>query len=401
MEQGIFERHMQMMHEREQMLAEQGIKIFRLSTTERQEFKECRRRWDFSSLSRQALEPNRPAMALWFGTGIHHVLEHLYMRRKAEAEPGMGDLVGSSEEEFVVDLWNDWTENEIAKMEKLNGPLWDEQKEALRDSGTLGREMLQHYVRWSSVADYVEPNGFKQILYTEKEFAVWVPGPDGEPYHFTDGSGQVWEIWLVGRLDLFVEDFDGRIWVVDHKTSKDKLDTEILTLDDQMTMYIWAAQRILQKEIAGCLYNVLRKKLPVVPRVLASGKGLSKDKSIDTTYDVYLQAILDNGFDPKDYEDILHMLKNKDAGFFTRAKVYRNQHEIAMAGRMLLMEAIDMLNDPYIYPSPTWDCRWKCDFKDLCLTMNRNDDVDYLLKTLYRPRQVEEGSEYAREHTNG
>ena len=393
MDPGIFEQHMQAMHEREKALAEQGIKIFRLSTTERQEFKECRRRWDFSSLSRQALEANRPAIALWFGTGIHHVLEHLYQLRQTGTP--------ADEHEFVDRTWDEWVQSEFERIEKDAGVLWDEQKAELEQSVDLGRGMLHGYVDWSSVADFVEPNGFKQVLYTEKEFAVWVPDQDGEPYHFTDAKGQVWEIWLVGRLDLFVEDFDGRIWVVDHKTSKDRLDTEILTLDDQMTMYIWAAQRILGREIAGCLYNVLRKKLPVVPKVLASGKGLSKDKSMDTTYDVYLQALDDNGFDPEDYAEYLQMLKNKDTGFFTRARVYRNQHEIAMAGRMLLLEAIDMLNDPYIYPTPTWDCRWKCDYRTLCVAMNRNDDMDYLLKTLYRKRQVEEDSEYAREHTNG
>lgn len=393
MDKDVFGQHMEMMAEREKMLQEQGIKIFRLSTTERQEFKECRRRWDYSSLSRQAIEPNRPAVALWFGTGIHHVLEMLYSRRKEGVVDG--------EEEFVVAEWTDWSEKDIERIkESQHGQLWDEQLQALQDMTDLGREMLKGYVQWSSKVDFKAPEGFKEVLYTEKEFAVWVPGEDGEPYHFTDGNGQQWEIWLVGRLDLFVEDYDGRIWVVDHKTSKDRLDKENLVLDDQMTMYIWAAQRILQKEIAGCWYNVLRKKLPVVPKVLASGKGLSKDKSIDTTPEVYLQAIEDNGFDPADYSEILNLLENKDTGFFSRERVYRNQHEIAMAGRMLLMEAIDMLNDPYIYPNPTWDCKWKCDYRDLCVALNRNDDVEYLRKTLYRSRQVEEGSQYNREHTN-
>lgn len=380
----VFEQHMQMMHEREKQLEAEGVKIFRLSTTERQEFKECRRRWDFASLSRQGLEPNRPAVALWFGTGIHHALELWY----------------SGQETDIAKAWLDWYDTELARLEESQTSLWDEQKKALEETRDLGQKMLEGYEIWASVEDYKPQFGFKKVLYTEREFAVYVPDEHGQAYRFTDGKGQEWEIWLVGRLDMVVEDFDGRVWVLDHKTSKDRLDEDILILDDQMTMYLWAAQQILQHPIEGCYYNVLRKKLPVVPQVLASGKGLSKAKSIDTTYEVYLQAIEDNGFDPADYEEILGILANKRTAFFERVKVHRNSHEIAMAGRMLLLEGIDMLNQPYIYPNPTRDCKWKCDYKDLCLAMNRNDDVDYLKKALFRSRETEAGSVYARETTN-
>lgn len=395
----IFGQHMSKMAEREKMLAAQGIKIFRLSTTERQEFKECRRKWDFASLSRQGIEPNRPAVALWFGTGIHHALEMLYQRRATYGvDPAYVEEM--NDRDYVHKVWTDWYNKELKRLEESQTVLWDEQKQALEETQELGLRMLENYETWSSVADHNDGTGFKRVLYTEREFAVAIPDKNGEPYHFTDGSGQVWEMWLVGRLDMVVEDFDGRIWVLDHKTSKDRLDEEILILDDQMTLYLWAAQQILQKPIEGCYYNVLRKKLPTVPEVLKSGKSLSKAKTIDTTYEVYLQAIEDNGFDPADYEDILDHLANKKTGFFERVKVRRNQHELAMAGRMLLLEAIDMLNDPYIYTNPTWDCKWKCDYKDLCLAMNRNDDVAYLRDTMFRKRSYEDGSVYNRETTN-
>lgn len=404
MDTQVFETHMQMMHEREEMLAAQGIKIFRLSTTERQEFKECRRRWDFGSFSRQAIEPNRPAIALWFGTGIHHALEMYYSNTDLVVEP-VGEkevryLMDCEPERAIVEHWKHWAAKEIARIENSQTVLWDEQRTELEESVKLGSGMLEGYVAWAQKEDSRDDTGFKEVLYTEKEFAVWVPDENGEPYHMVDGSGQVWEIWLVGRLDMVVKDFDDRIWVLDHKTSKDRLDADILILDDQMTMYLWAAQQILKVPLEGCYYNVLRKKLPKEPTMLKAG-GLSKAKDQDTTYDVYMQAILDNGLDPADYEGILDILANKRTAFFERVKVRRNSHEIAMAGRMLLLEAIDMLNDPYIYPSPTRDCKWKCDYKDLCLAINRNDDVEYLKNALFRKREKEEGSVYDREHTNG
>jgi len=310
------------------------------------------------------------------------------------------DEVPDIETPAIVVHWRRWVAEQLKAMEKEQQVLWDEQKQAIEESTRLGEGILEGYERWSSVADTTKELGFKSILYTEREFAVIVPDENGNPYHFTDANGQVWEIWLVGRLDMIVEDFDDRIWVLDHKTSKDRLDEEILILDDQMTMYLWAIQQILGRPVEGCYYNVLRKKIPTVPKVLVSGKALSQDKSIDTTYDVYLQAILDNGFNPAEYDKMLDLLANKKTGFFERVKIRRNQHEIGMAGRLLLLEAIDMLNAPFIYPNPTWDCKWKCDYKDLCLAINRNDDVEYLREALFRPRKIDDLSVYNREHTN-
>ncbi|MBT9168107.1 MAG: hypothetical protein DDT19_01452 [Syntrophomonadaceae bacterium] len=397
MKQDMFQSHMEMMALREQELEVQGIKVFRLSTTERRGFKECRRKWDFSSLSRQAIEPKQPAIALQFGVGIHYALEMFY-----SGTPILrgSDEVLDMETAAIVVHWRRWVKEQIAKMTQEQQALWDEQKQAIEESAKLGEGILKGYERWVAVVDITEELGFKNILYTEREFAVIVPDENGDPYFFTDANGQMWEIWLVGRLDMIVEDFDDHIWILDHKTSKNRLDAEILILDDQMTMYLWAIQQILGRPVEGCYYNVLRKKIPTVPKVLANGKALSQDKAIDTTYEVYLQAILDNGFNPAEYVTILDFLASKKTDFFERVKIRRNQHEIGMAGRLLLLEAIDMLNAPYIYPNPTRDCKWKCDYKFLCLATNRNDDVEYLYKALFQPRKINSPSVYNRENTN-
>ena len=386
----VFDEHMAKMAEREKELTAQGVHIFRLSTTERQEFKECRRRWDYSSYSRQGIEPKRPAVALWFGTGIHHVLEYYYGKQVSE-EAYVSD-------EAIEASWMEWVESEFQRMEESSGELWPSQKEAFEETIDLGLQMLLGYVRWANTADESKNLGFKEVLFTEREFIVPIPdSSSGEPYRFEDAEGTPWEIWLVGRIDLVVRDFKDKIWVLDHKTSKDKLNPEHLVLDDQMTLYPWALQQIIHQEVEGCYYNVLRKKLPTVPQVLVSGKGLSKAKSIDTTYDVYLRAIEENGFDPADYEEILHILSNKPNTFFEREKVFRNQHELETAGRMLLLEAIDMLNAPFIYTNPTWDCIWKCDYRQLCIATNRGDDVDFLKNALFQPRKHHGDSVYNRE----
>lgn len=412
----IFEQQQKYMAEREKELNAKGVKIFRLSTTERGEFKECRRRWDFSSFSRQALEPKKSHYALSFGTAMHYGLEMYYSGKESPQgafrqkwmELSIKTIYGLRGEE--VPEWVEeqgsyyrWVEDAFEKALPLADEYFAQDVKALLQ---LGTDMLSGYENWSQVADRSKELGFKSVEYVEKEFAVVVRDQKGEPYLFTDGGGQRWEIWLVGRFDMVVKDYDDWYWILDHKSSKDKLNSDQLTLDDQMTMYMWALSQILAmwqpeyaEKIAGCYYNVLRKKLPRVPPVLKDGKSLSKAKDIDTTYEVYLQAIIDNGFDPEDYQQILEYLQRQPNTFFQREKVRRNVYEIANAGNLLLLEAIDMLNAPYIYPHFTWDCRWKCDFKELCLTMNRHDDISWMIKALYQKRSLDEGSVYNREKT--
>lgn len=360
-----------------------GYRIFRVSTTERQEFKECRRRWDMSSMSRQALEPKRPATALWFGHGIHKGLEVHYSG-------------GDGLQSFRI-----WADEEIERMREASNGLWDDQITELEESIALGEGILEGYIQWASVADNTVQQGFKFVHFTEREFIVPIKDPQGLIATFIDARGQKWAMFLVGRLDLIVEDFFERLWVMDHKTSKDKLDTETLTLDDQMTCYLWAAQEIFGKAFEGAYYNVLRKKLPVVPKVLVSGKALSQDKSIDTTYEVYYNEIIKQGFNPDDYKGILATLQEKPNTFYQREKVRRNQAEIRNAGAWLYYEAIDMLNDPFLYTNPTWNCKWKCDYREICKAMNRNDDVTFMLENMFQKRVEDEASVYCRQKIKG
>jgi len=367
----VFDQHVMMMNDRLEALEREGVKVFKMSTTEREEFKRCRRRWDFASLSRQGLEPKKPAIQLWFGTGIHRGLEVFYREQKNPVE------------EF-----EQWAKTEVERIRQSQNGLWDEQVQELENTIELGKRMLENYVAWASIEDSTSENGFTEVLYTEREFQTPILDPSGNPARFIDRNGQVWEMHLVGRLDMVVRDHYGKIWLMDHKTSKDKLDPQILILNDQMTVYLWAAQQIFKMPFEGAFYNVLRKKLPTVPQLLKTG-SLSKSKQIDTTYEVYLAEIEKHGFNPEDYRDILEHLQEKPNTFFQREKVRRNQHEIATAGRLLFLEAIDMLNDPFIYTNMTWDCRWDCDFAQLCKAMNRNDDVDWLLRAMYQKRQSE------------
>ena len=65
----------------------------------------------------------------------------------------------------------------------------------------------------------------------------------------------------------------------------------------------------------------------------------------------------------------------------------------------MVQQALDMLNVPLIYPHFTWDCKWKCDFKELCAATNRNDDTEWMLQNNFRKREFDTNSVYLRETT--
>jgi hypothetical protein len=67
-----------------------------------------------------------------------------------------------------------------------------------------------------------------------------------------------------------------------------------------------------------------------------------------------------------------------------RTVVRRNEHELQMQGITTQQIAIDMLNDPQVYPMPTkFKCTW-CAFRQVCLQMNDGSDYQWTLNNQYK-----------------
>ena len=335
--------------------AQKVIPFTKISTTERQGFKRCRRAWNFGSYQRMNLEPLRPDTRLWFGTGIHMALDVYYGKK--------GD---------PVEFWMQWTAQEFARMQQEQGAMFQEELDDFTANQQLGAEMLKGYIQFAQANDDFE------VIMTEQEFEVPIRNPE---------TGEVVGL-LVGRFDGICRTADGKLWLLEHKTSADKWTTEMMMYDDQVTGYLWAAQQVFGQPLEGVYFNVLRKKIPRKPNLIRNGTQLSKAKDIDTTYEVYLEAVLENGFDPGDYADILEILKAKGNTFFQREKVYKSPVEIESWGRQLYDEYVDMADNPRIYPNFTWDCKWDCDFQPLCAAMQKGEDWEFLAQIQYRKRDL-------------
>ncbi len=198
-------------------------------------------------------------------------------------------------------------------------------------------------------------------------------------------------------------EIDGEYWIQDWKFYK-QFGSADLSFDGQLSAYIWAAQSMYEKPIAGGILHEFVKKVPKAPRILASGK-ISTAESQGTTHRMYREALI------KVYGSVeratnshlkcLNLLgaqenENRD-NFIRRTRTRRTEMQQRAEGTKILMEAQDMCNpDLPLYPNPTRDCSWDCQHSDICLMMDRDDDWSFQLEdtTVQRTQEAGEWRNY-------
>lgn len=306
--------------------------ILKISVTERSTFKECRRQWDYSTL--RNLRPiQEDGSALWIGTGIHAALEAFYK--------------GQDPIPVLTAWWLSEIDTAPSIVKDDPDPTWN-----------LMLSMITGYVDFAKTADTDI-----EVLATEHLLHLNIP-------HTAEGI-------LSGRLDLLVM-YKGEIWVLDHKTCSSFSDEASLEFNDQMTAYLWMVQQSIHRPIAGAIYNQLKKKIPEKPMLLKDGRSLSKSKSISTTAEIYLATIVENGFDPNDYAEILEYLGASNQ-FYRREYIARTQAELATFEKELAAEYVEMLNareDParLCYRTLSRNCSY-CSYAILCKAEACGDEM--------------------------
>lgn len=232
--------------------------------------------------------------------------------------------------------------------------------------------------------EYKERDKEWNIWAVEEPFGVFIPA----------NSGRNSQTKLYGILDLVAEEKrTGTVWLWDHKYTSRDFDSfeSSLELDEQANYYLWGMQQLLRLEninspIAGIMFNLIRAKVPTQPKLLAprtkadkdAGRspGISQAKDIDTTAELYMKAILDNGFDPKDYEEVLSHLAVRDKPFFKRLPIVRTEHNLTLIGKELYQTSLDMRSNNCMRNS-TKDCSWDCPFHELCIMEFKGADYKF------------------------
>jgi len=239
------------------------------------------------------------AKPLDFGVAYHYAMEQIYAPETwftLTAE----EKLKKAKEAFIEKCTEQFRGFESATASGAPQEVLDDYKERTE----LGLGMLEYYVK------HLLPYETEMIpVKVEVSFEVPISDPDtGELlwckcadcwrrfcawcYEHNDGKfintlghevdlnvGQVgawgdiqWAYWqghpvsYGGRLDVLMQDADGRYWVLDWKTaarmSGDR--DEYLLLDDQITSYVWAMW-LCDIRVAGFLYHEQKKAYPLPP----------------------------------------------------------------------------------------------------------------------------------------
>ncbi len=340
-----------------------------IRTSDRGAFKRCRRSWDWGSKIRSNLTFKGPApKPLDFGTSVHRGLEVWY-------DPTMWSWGRDVVALLSLQAFRESQEEQLRGYlkEVLEESLQGDLKADYAERTVLGEGMLRGYFAWSKTRDV----GYTPV-YVEVEFEVPIHGLEG-----TYAAGAVYQ----GRIDLVMQDDQGRYWIWDHKTAARFDSTEHLELDEQCGSYAWALSEKLGINIAGVVYNELKKAFPERPAELKRG-GYSKNKQAGTTYELYVETLMEvYGYIPNEYNEHLEYLKDAPNDFFRRTRVHRTVEELQQLGEDITLEALDML-DPNIriYKNATkFNCK-NCMFRTPCIAKQDGSDVDYILNENYKVR---------------
>lgn len=202
-----------------------------------------------------------------------------------------------------------------------------------------------------------------------------------------------------GTCDRIVRDKKGRWWILDWKTAK-SADTNKLDTDDQITRYLWAMEQWFQRPIHGFIYFQMTKDKVKPPKRLKTG-ALSVDKKQKTTSNLLRKELIkDYGSvaeAPKKLLDFLNTLSENESEsgdrFIRWDMVVRSKAQKESTYRHIMAEVEQMANpNLYMYPTPTRDCIWDCNFREACLLMDdgKVEEAEKWLAENFEPRPRDE-----------
>lgn len=370
-----------------------------IRTHDRIAFLDCRQAWDFGSKIRQNYEPNRGSLNMDFGTAIHRGLETRY-------DPKLWTAPSIVRTPLMLEHFRgQW---------KTYKPQYEFEPDIWHDHNALGIKMLERYDEWA-----VEADAGYEPLYVEIEFEVPILASpelaeeinayaldslyvqfkaknlgDGRYHlHCRKGESEEWiPVYYQGRVDTLWRDKYGFLWIVDHKTTGQFGNTNHLEMDEQTGSYCWALQVMLDLPIRGVIYNELLKSYPEPPKQNKPTKKepivFSQDKRQNTTAKIYEETLAEHGVSMVGYLDFLSWLRENERPYFRRTEVHRSQRELQLLGERICVEAIDMLNNPRIYPHPRpgWNGCDGCFFRAPCLAKMDGSDPEFLLSEDFHVR---------------
>lgn len=346
-----------------------GERVAVIRTSDRIQFKRCRRNWNWSSHLKQNLGSKITADPLWLGTGIHYALEDFY-GDNAFGNPGRSLAAYA-----------------MAYGRKYPDRMPEDWKELLK----LGKEMMDYYLIWLTGRDILPTYIMDGVPQLEVSMKIEIPI---DRLRNADKIRTMYDrVFYSMTLDRVHEDEYGQLWIVEYKTAKQFATHHFLT-DPQVGTYMWGASNIYNKPVAGVIYQQHKKDLPHPPTVLVRG-GVSVAQNMNTTHRLYRQTLIDVYGEVKaapkaniDYLNGLVAAETEHADKFIRRDIlHRNKYNAQSEAQKILLETADMLDpDLAMYPNPTRDCAHMCSFLSPCVSMDDGSDWKFELESETMPR---------------
>ena len=389
-----------------------NISHFTIRTSDRRTFRRCLRKWDFQSSLRgnwqyAGTEQN---INFWFGSAIHFSMEDYHGEnkfgdpRKAfwayyQAFPA-NELPMGAEAYYELGMamlsyyltWykrhNDVTGFETALVDPETRQLYDPHK--VKKTNKMKYAVEQSFILPLNTYVAVDANGNIRKAFFD------VQDPSNISFTYNGIKCDIVPICYHGTMDRIVCDKYGRYWILDYKTAKGA-DTNKLDTDDQISAYLWAFEKWFGIKPYGFIYLQLTKEAVQEPKRLKNGE-LSVDKKQKTTYSLLKQEIIKdygtvNAAPDKLIRFLNHMaaIESPEGDRFIRWDfVKRTPEQIKSTEEHIIGELRHMLwEDLYCYPTPTRDCIWDCPCRDLCLALDRKDEVavnEFMQNFEQRPR---------------
>ena len=293
----------------------------RLSNSEIQTFKDCRRRWWLTYYRRMQPKHKDYTGALALGSRVHAALDEYYSQGVPLLD-AYADLVVKDKALLEAD-WRDTT--------------------SLDSEAELGRIMLEGYLQW------VEENGIDselEMISTEEQ--ITAPLFNGE-------------VELTGKLDMRVRrKIDGVRMFRDFKTVGGSLGdfANLAPMNEQILTYM----------------------------LLESTKADESERSEGGIFTMLKKVKRTANARPPFYEQI-----EVRHNIFT-LRSFWNRINGVIADLMRVRKALDDgENHAYVaYPSPTRDCKWKCQFFSICTMFDDGSSAEQALTEMF-----EESDPYA------
>lgn len=339
-----------------------------ISVTELGKFLRCRRQWWISSPNGMSLKKKgAPYQKYYIGTGFHKACElnALHPLRNP------------------VHMIDEWLEAEKQKIyttyeAQVGVKMSDSEIQMIAESDELIRSLTSGYFE-----KYDPVNPLAPYKYVAPEVSFKIPLLSDRP------------VFLVGTIDGVGIDEFGALGVIEHKTyspgrAKKAEDYEH---DPQTMGYEYALWRLTGVMPTWALYDGVAKAIPGAPKKLRNGK-ISVDKSVPTTYAIYMKAILENGEDPLDprFDEIIEKLSFQDQSassdpFFTRYQVRIKPKAMQTFENNLLAQVRDMWDTRAYpekrYPHRPWTGCGDCDYRDVCDAIQYQDGLDNVVSASY------------------